>query len=242
MILVRTDHPCLRVGFHKITQGVSMDDRTRVILSSILRFLHQDMARNHDVVRAYLGQRRRVNRLVQRALRATVTVHNAPATVLTQGPTLQPATGPSHRPMELSPPHPAFSSPVVRSDDLNWFYGRTVGVTPLPASGGAGTSQERALAPPHGSAIIDFNILATSLPSPTPATMNLNPNGSQLRSPPPNPNPNGSPPCLFPLGNRIIHRVIWLPSSSTRSRPATTPWRVVNGRPFDSTVRRVRFN
>jgi hypothetical protein len=85
MILVRTDHPCLRVGRHKITQGVSMDDRTRVILGSILHFLHQDMARNHDVVRAYLRQRRRVNRLVQRALRMMVMVHNAPAAVLTQG-------------------------------------------------------------------------------------------------------------------------------------------------------------
>jgi hypothetical protein len=60
-----------------------MDDLTRLHLGSILRLLHQDIARNHNVIRAYPRQRRRVNRQVQRALRVAVTVHNASAKALT---------------------------------------------------------------------------------------------------------------------------------------------------------------
>jgi hypothetical protein len=144
--------------------------------------------------------------------------------------------------METSPPNPTFFAPVARSDDLDRFYGWQVRVTPLPASGGVGTRQERASAPPQGGGIIDLNISVTAPPSLTSATTDPNPNGSQLHSPQPNPNPNGSPPRLSSLGNRIIHRVIQLPSSSTRSRSATTPrGAVTDACPSDSTVRRVRF-
>jgi hypothetical protein len=125
--------------------------------------------------------------------------------------------------MEPPPPHLAFFAPTARSDDLGRFYGRTVGVNPLLASCGAGTSQERASTPPQGGAIIDLNISATAPPSPTTVTTDPNPNRSRLRLPSPNPNRHGSPSRLSPLGNRIIHRVIRLPSSPTRSRPATTP-------------------
>jgi hypothetical protein len=141
---------------------VRMDDLTRVLLGSILRLLRQDMTRNHNMARAYLRQWRPPP--VQRDIRAAVVAHSASATALTEGPASQPAIGPSYRPMELSLPHPTFFSPVARSDDLDQFYGRTVGVTPLPASGGAGTSQVRASAPPHGSAIIDLNISAMTEP------------------------------------------------------------------------------
>jgi hypothetical protein len=100
------------------------------------------------------------------------------------------------------------STPAVRFDDLGRFYGQTIGVTPLLDSGGVGTNQERASAPPHGGAIIDLNISVTAPPSPTLATTDPNPNGSRLRSLPPNPNPNESPPHLSLLRNQIIHWVI----------------------------------
>jgi hypothetical protein len=181
------------------TTRVRMNDLTHILLGSILHLLHQDMTRDHHVVRAYPRQRRRINHRVQRVLKATTRTHRAPATA--PAPTQPPATGPSYRSMEPSPPHPMHFTPAVRSDDLDRFYGRIVGVAPLSTNDGAGRSQVRASTPPEGGVIIDLNISATTPPSSTPTTTDLNPNMMQIRSPPPNPNPNGSPPRLSLLGN-----------------------------------------
>jgi hypothetical protein len=63
-------------------------------------------------------------------------------------------------------------------------------------------------------------------PSPTPEEANPNPN--ELGS--------GSPPRISPLGNRVICRVIQLPTS-THTRPATDhPGVVADARPSDSMV------
>jgi hypothetical protein len=73
----------------------------------------------------------------------------------------------------------------------------------------------------------------TALPSPTPIAGN--PNGSNFSS--------SSTPTLSPLGNRAIHRVIQLPSSSSHSQPVVChPRDVTDARPLDSMVRRVRFH
>jgi hypothetical protein len=113
-----------------------MDDLTRVLLGSILRLLHQHMAKDHHVVRAYPRQHRCINHRVQRALIVVATTHGAPA--IAPAPTS--ATGPSYRPMEPLSPHPTHFTLAARSDNLDRFYGRTVGVTPLSTNGGADTS------------------------------------------------------------------------------------------------------
>jgi hypothetical protein len=198
------------------------------------------MARDHPLVRAVPRHRRCLNRRGQRALRAVVVPQGIPVVALALAQ--PPATKPLYRSIEPSSPHPVHFTLVARSNDLGRFYGRTDGVTPLSAISGAGTSHVTASAPPTGGAIIDLNISATA-PPPSPATIDLSPNGLRIRSPPQNHIPNGSPPRLSPLGNRITHRMIRLPSSSILSRSTTTPQRAVtNARPSDSMVRLVRFN
>jgi hypothetical protein len=64
-------------------------------------------------------------------------------------------------------------------------------------------------------------------PSPTTEEENPNPNGSG----------SGSPPWISPIGNRVIRRVIRLPTL-TRTRPAAGhPGAVTDARPSDSMVR-----
>jgi hypothetical protein len=68
-------------------------------------------------------------------------------------------------------------------------------------------------------------------PSPTSDTANANPNGLG----------SSSPPWMSPLGNRVIHRVIQLPTS-TRTQPTVGHSGVVTDAcSSDSMVRRVRF-
>jgi hypothetical protein len=206
-----------------------------------MRLLHQDMTRDHQLVRAYPCHHHHLNRRVQMALRAATAEQVTPA--IASAPANPPTTEPSYRPMEHSPPHPAQFTLAARSNDLGRFYGQTEGVTPLLVNGDAGTNHVTASAPLKGGATIDLNISATAPPSLTLATMDSSPNRLWIRSPPLNPNPNGSPPHLSLLGNQIIHQVIRLPSTSTRSQLATTPWGVVtNTLPSDSTVRFMRFH
>jgi hypothetical protein len=159
-----------------------MDDLTRVLLGSIMRLLHQDMARDHQLVRAYPRHRRRNNRRVQRALRVAAAAQGTPATARALEQPL--TTEPSYMPMEPSPPHPAHFIPTARSDDLSQFYGQIEGVNPLSAIGGVGTSHVMTSAPPEGGAIIDLNISAIAAPSPSPtlATTDMIPNGLRIHS------------------------------------------------------------
>jgi hypothetical protein len=133
----------------------------------------------------------------------------------------------TYRLMEQSPSPqrvPEHFKLVARSDDLGRFYGQTEGVTPFSEADGSGTSQTRASEPPKGGTIINLNISAVAHPSLTLETIDPNPNGLRIRSPRQNPNPNGSPLRVSPLGNRVIHWVIWLTSSYTRCRVANVPW------------------
>jgi hypothetical protein len=218
-----------------------MDGFIQALLGPIMGLLYPDMARDHKLVRAYPRHRRRLNRRVQRALRAAIAAQGTLAA--TSALAQPPPTEPSYMSMEPLPPYTAHFTPTVRSNDLGRFYGRTEGVTPLSANGDACTSHMTTSAPLEGSTIIDLNTSATTPPSLTPATTAPSHNELCICSPPSNPNPNGSPSRLSPLGNWITHRVIQLPSTSICSRSATTPQRVVtDARPFDSTVPCVRIN
>jgi hypothetical protein len=78
-----------------------------------------------------------------------------------------------------------------------------------------------------------------------PATPYHRPDPPSLRSEEANPNPNGSgsgsSPRISPLGNRIIRRVLRLPTSSHTQPAAGHPGAITDARPSDSTVRRVWF-
>jgi hypothetical protein len=145
---------------------------------------------------------------------------------------------PQYRPMEPSqqrspgpslprPPLPPFdASYTPRTQvDLGWLAGPPEGITPFTVAAPRRTpvteEQERGslVVEPLIRGTADLTIsdrLATPFhqpdpPSPTPKEANPIPNGLGF----------GSPPQISPLGNRVIRRVIWLPTS-TRTRSAAT--------------------
>jgi hypothetical protein len=150
--------------------------------------------------------------------------------------------------MEPSPPRSPepslspFGAPYTPRTqvDLGRLAGPTEGITPFTVVGLVRTpateEQERGslTVEPLTRGTVDLTISdrpATPFhrpdpPSPTPEEANPNPNGLGSES----------PPWISRLGNRVIRRVIWLPTS-TRTRPTA----VTDAHPSDSTVRRVRF-
>jgi hypothetical protein len=145
---------------------------------------------------------------------------------------------PQYRPMEPSLPRepeqslpgpslPPFGVPYTpRSQvDLGRLVGPPEGITPFTVAAPRRTpvteEQERGslVVEPLIRGTADLTIsdrLATPFhqpdpPSPTPKEANPIPNGLGF----------GSPPQISPLGNRVIRRVIWLPTS-TRTRSAAT--------------------
>jgi hypothetical protein len=164
--------------------------------------------------------------------------------------------GPSYHLMDPSPSPTqviAFVTPFTSTIDLGRFTGGSRGFNPFMTAGGSDTSHQ--MASDHQEQVeegevntIDLNI--TQPPSPTlyEALPNPNPNGSGSAPPPPEtPNPNRSrtktqaTPKTIPIDNRVIHWVIQLTSSARTRLAGADLGAITDGRPSDSTVRRVRF-
>jgi hypothetical protein len=223
---------------------------TNASLASILHLIRHDLARNRRV-----PPRRAPPRWVPPRWDPARRLHRRP-----QGSGPRAVTPPpQYRSMELSPPIvpeqslpgpplPPFDIPYTpRSQvDLGQLVGPPKGATLFMVVGlvraPATEEQERGLpmVEPLTRGTADLTISdrpATPYhradpTSPTPDGANPNPNGLG----------SGSPPRLSPLGNRIICRVIRLPTSTHTRLIVDHPGAFTDVSPSDSTVRRVRFH
>jgi hypothetical protein len=161
------------------------------------------------------------------------------------GPTVPPPRSPG--PSLLGPPLPPFGAPYIPRTQVNLgrLVGPPKGITPFMVAGLVRTpaTKEEGRGSPALESLtrgtMDLSITDRSAtPYHRPDSPSLTPNEA-------NPDPNGSgfdsPPRLSPLGNRIIWRVIRLPTSTCTRPAAGHPGAFTDACPSDSKVRRVWF-
>jgi hypothetical protein len=215
---------------------------TDAILASILHLIWRDLARNGRTPPCRAPPRRAPARPRHRRPRRSGQRAATPA--------------PQYRPMELSPPRsprpsllgpplPPFGAPYIPRTQVNLgrLVGPTKGITPFMVAGLVRTPATKEEG--RGSPEVESLTRGTMDLSITdwPATPYHRPDSPSLTPNEANPDPNGSgfdsPPRLSPLGNRIIWRVIRLPTSTCTRPAAGHPGAFTDACPSDSKVRRV---
>jgi hypothetical protein len=215
---------------------------TNAILASILHLIRRGLAGNMRAPPRWVPPRRvpahRCHRRQRRTGPRAVTSPLAVWPMETSPPT-------SLRPLLLGPPLPPFNVPCnPRSQvDLGRLVGPPKGITPFMVARPRRAPAEEERGQPAVEPLIrgttDLTISdrpatpyhRADLPSPTPDTANPNSNGLG----------SGLLPQISLLGNRVIRRVIRLPTSTRTQLVVIHQSTVTDARLSDSTVRRVRF-